>query len=426
MRRTMLLAISGAVLFSAAIALIAASVFLQTPSVAGSSTGGATSATVVRQFYTAVNTAIATGDVSAVQRVVAPHFIEHNRLPGQRPGREGLEDTLAALHAVSPDMQLVAETVVAGDAQIMVRVSVHGAKLSTALSGTVIGPSIPWGSVDVFRVAGGKIVERWSDTDGVAMVRPLANVSMELPDFSPRVMTLERLRIAPGDHWTSLTWGPRLLYLEAGALRVSVESPPLYDGPLNPAPEHGTAVVRETATAPQVMPLSAGQSLVVPSRAQVEITNVGEGVSQVLAVAFVPHTTGGTQVGPEILPLGVVRQTLAGGQATDVPIGSATLVLEQMTLAPNAWVSLPSAKGPTLLAVESGHLDVEAWGRAWMRRGSGGVSADTDEALLEVGDGLQLHPDSLTLLHNPDGEPAVSLVLTLRSGLVSVPTMPRP
>jgi hypothetical protein len=84
-------------------------------------------------------------------------------------------------------------------------------------------------------------------------------------------------------------------------------------------------------------------------------------------------------------------------------------------LAPNAWVSLPDANGPTVLALESGRLGVEARGQVWMRRGSDGVSADRDEARLEVGDGLQLHSDSLTLLHNPDGEPAVALVLTLRS-----------
>lgn len=427
MRRPMLLAVSGAALFSAAIALLAASLFLQTPSVAGPSTGGATSATVVRQFYTAVNMAIATGDMLAVHRVVAPYFIEHNPLPGQRSGREGLEDTLAALHAVSPDMQLVAETVVAGDAQIMVRVAVHGATLSAGLSGTVIGPFGFWGSVDVFRVAGGKIVERWSDTDGMAMTRLLANVSMELPVVSARVMTLERLRIAPGDHWTSLTLGPRLLYLEAGALRVNVESPLLYNGPFNAAPKRGTAVVRETAAPPHVVPLSVGQPLVVPSGARVELTNAGEGVSQVLAVSFdVPRSPGGAQIVPENLPPGVDRQILVGGLATDVPIGSATLILEQMTLAPNAWVALSSAKGPTLLAVESGQLDVGPQGRVWMRRGSDGMSADIGEARLEVGDGLLLHPGSLSLLHDPDGEPAVALVLSLRPGLESAAAMPGP
>jgi predicted SnoaL-like aldol condensation-catalyzing enzyme len=427
MRRSLLLAVAGAVLFSTAIALIAASLFLQTPSVAGSSTGDATSATVVRQFYAAVNAAIATGDMSAVHHVVAPHFVEHNRLPGQRPGREGLEDTLAALHARNPDMQVVADTVVADDKQVLARVAVVGIAGAASSSGTVIGPSTPWGPVDVFRVTGGKIVERWSHTDGVAMVLPLANASIELSTPSPRVMTLERLHIAPGDHWTSLTLGPRLLYLEAGALQVNVGSPLLYDGPLNPAPERGPAVVRETATAPQVVPLSVGQSLVVPSSAQVETTNVGAGVVQVLVVTFeVPRIPGGAQVGPESLPPGVVRQTLAGGMATDVPIGSATLVLEQVTLTRNAWVSLPGATRPSLLAVESGRLGVEARGQVWMRRGRDGMSAHIDEARLEVGDGLQLHPGSLALLHGQDGEPAVALVLTLRPRRASVPTIPMP
>lgn len=424
MRRPMLLAMSGAVLFSMAITLIAASFFLQTTPLSSALGSSADGAHVVRQFYAAVNTAIATGDTSAVRRVVSPQFVEHDLGPGMRPGRDGLEDALAAFHTVSPEMRLVAETAVAADGRIMARVTVQGAGKVMPTGGGIIGPTNPWDSLDIFTVESGRIVERWRDTDTAVIVRPLANVSIELPLDSPRVITLERLRIAPGERWTALAVGPKSLFIEAGALQVSVASLPL-SVPVGEA--RGPMAVPETPTASPAGLLSLGQSLVVPAGAQAETMNVGADVVQVLFVSFdLPRFSAVAPFGMESRPPGVVRQILAGGLATDAPIGSATLVLEQMTLAPNAWVSLRGAKGPALLAIESGHLSVESWGRVSTGRGSGWTRTDKDEVRLGVGDGLQLHPDSLALLHNPASDPAVALVLTLRPERAPAPTVPVP
>jgi hypothetical protein len=107
-------------------------------------------------------------------------------------------------------------------------------------------------------------------------------------------------------------------------------------------------------------------------------------------------------------------QTLAGGLATDVPIGPATLALEQVTLARGAALTLSSAEGPALLALDSGRLDLTTWGRAWVRRGSDGSSVAIDDALLDAGDGLLLHPGGMALLDAADAESAVTLVVRVR------------
>ena len=117
----------------------------------------------------------------------------------------------------------------------------------------------------------------------------------------------------------------------------------------------------------------------------------------------------------ETLPPGVVRQTLAGGLATDVGVGRADLALAQVTLARNARLSLSSADGPVLIAVETGHLSIGTWGRGWLRRGSDGVSGAPDEQSMARGDGLLMHQGGLATLQIAGDGPAVVHVLTLHS-----------
>jgi hypothetical protein len=86
-----------------------------------------------------------------------------------------------------------------------------------------------------------------------------------------------------------------------------------------------------------------------------------------------------------------------------------------VTLARNARLSLSSTDGPVLIAVESGHLTVETWGGAWLRRGSDGMSLHPDEQVMARGDGLLMHQGGLATLQIAGDGPAVIHVLTLRA-----------
>jgi hypothetical protein len=145
------------------------------------------------------------------------------------------------------------------------------------------------------------------------------------------------------------------------------------------------------------------------------LTNTGAGDTRALVVTFsVPRSPGGAPT-VDVFPPGVDSQTLAGNLSTDVRMGPAELVLGQVTLARHARLSLSSADGPVLVAVESGRLTVEPWGRGWLRRGSDGVSVGLDEQMMTRGDGLMLHQGGLATLQIAGDGPAVLHVLTLRS-----------
>jgi hypothetical protein len=281
------------------------------------------------------------------------------------------------------------------------------------LSGTVLDQPEPWGPVDVFRIAGGKVVERWSQTDDLTLIRSATAVTFDIAAPLPRVVSLDRLTFEPNASWSPSPTGPRLIFVETGALRLEVETAELEK---KTPPVAGTdSLVGDASDESRVVTVSAGGSSLVPTGARLALTNAGSGEVRALVVTFLePRVPGGAPLA-DVLPPGVASQTLAGGLSTDVRIGPVALVLAQVTLARNAQLSLSSADGPVLIAVEGGHLTVEPWGRGWLRRGSDGASVGLDEQMMARGDGLMLHQGGLATLQIAGDGPAVLHVLTLRS-----------
>jgi ketosteroid isomerase-like protein len=408
MRRPIVMSSLLTLFVVAGVVLIAGSFLLQ-PAVPPAAAAGNTE--VIRRFYAAANEAIATGDMTALHAVVAEHFVDQDPVPGMKPDRAGLEGYLAALHAVVPDTELLVEAVVAGGDRAMVRVAVRGGQGPASLRG-VVDQLERWGPVDLFRIAGGKVVERWSQTDDLALLRPATEVTLDLPAPLPRVLSLDRFTFDPSAGWSPPPAGPRLVFLESGALRLEVADQMATGTP----PIAGSdGLAGDRAEASHVLTLAAGESSLVPAGAGLAITNAGAGVARVLVVTFSePRLPGGAPIAAE-LPPGVTGQTLAGGLATDVRIGAAALALGQVTLARNARLSLSSVDGPLLVAVESGHLTVETWGRGWLRRGSDGMSVDPDEQVMARGDGLLMHQGGLATVQIAGDGPAVVHVLTLHA-----------
>jgi predicted ester cyclase len=396
MRRAMVLGITTTILLAIAGGSIAAALFMPAgPATALPATG---SADTVRRFYAAANDVIATGDPANLHAVVAPHFVDTEPLPGVAPGIDGLAAYLTTLHMATPEMRLEVEEVVAAGDRVVARVGVRGAPEMAALGGGVVDQSAPWGAVESFRIAGGRIVERRSAVDDLAVVRTLAESSVAFAAPAPRVVTIERFTLAPGARWDALLVGPRLLVLETGALHLDL----------------GHA--RADLNGAQPVMLAEGGSVVVPGGGRHSVTNFGGGEARLLVVTFsVPPTSHYLAASEEMLPSGVSAQTLAGGLATEVGVGSASVSLGRATMGRDARLSLSSADGPVLLAVEDGDLDVATWGTAWMRRGADGMSAWTSEATLAAGDGMLLEPGGLAALHGAGTEAVEALILVVTS-----------
>jgi serine phosphatase RsbU (regulator of sigma subunit)/predicted ester cyclase len=114
------------------------------------------------------------GDLDAVDEMLAPDFVGHNKLlPGQEPGREGLKRATARLSAAVSNASVLFEDQVAAGDKVVTRFVVHGAHDRGELMG--VGPTgremINEGMV-IHRISGGKIAEEWGmETLGATLRR---------------------------------------------------------------------------------------------------------------------------------------------------------------------------------------------------------------------------------------------------------------
>lgn len=391
MRHSSIIGVVATACLSIAVSLIAASLFLQPLPSASQSAQSTRTTEAVQDFYAAANEVIATGQLAALDAVVAPHFVDQAPLPGMRPGREGLEDYLLALHATVPALKLVAEPVLAVDDRGMARVAIEGLPQEPPLAGTLVGLPVPWGPVDLFHVAGDKIVERWTHVDGLSLVRPLASSKLELAIPTPRHISLKRVSLEPGATWRPVVPGPEVLVVEKGVVHI----------------ESGSFV--------QGTKLAPGQALELEPGSDPNVTNLGMDRANLLLTSLrVPAIPGPEPTVTGARPPSVSAAVLAGDLVTDIDPGSAILELGHVTLAPRARMMISSLDGPTLLALDAGQPEVTAWGRAHLRRGRDGMSVSLERSTLAPGDGVLLHPGSSLALQNTGSDTVRALVLTIR------------
>ena len=403
-RRSVFLGAVVALALVTGCALIATAVVLQPPSLTPLATADTE---VIRRFYAAVNEGIATGDPALLQAVVTPYFVERAPLPGEASGRSGLETYLTTLHDADPGLRLMPVVVAAAGDLVVVHVAIQRGLEPRPFAGVVVDPPRPWGAVDVLRLADGAIAERWTQTEGTALVRPLAAASVDLRAPTPRILTLARLTLAAGEQWRAHATGPHLLYLEAGQLSVRVREE-----------RRGGS---EPTSAPPAAQLVVRQALVLPAETAFDLTSLGPEASQVVVVTFdVPHVPGGGVV-LDPVPPNVAGQTLAGGMAANVSVGPEVLTLGQVRLASGAELAVASAGDPLLVAVEAGQLDLVASDPAWIRRGADGGGHQAQETRLAPGDGALLGAGGVVMLRNMGAEPVAALFLTLHANPVDAP-----
>ena len=101
-------------------------------------------------------------DQELADRFIAPDFVDHNPLPGQPPGPEGVKWVNATLHNAHSDLRFIVDDVIAEGDKVVVRWTLRGVHTGPMLGMPPSGREVDERVIAIFRVAGGKIVERWA------------------------------------------------------------------------------------------------------------------------------------------------------------------------------------------------------------------------------------------------------------------------
>ncbi len=124
---------------------------------------------VIRRLYDAFNT----GDLKAMEDVLAPTVVDLTPKEGQAPGVEGFKERITEFRNGFPDLSLTIETIIAEGDRVAERVTVRGTHRGEFLGIAATGKQVTANMMGFNQLADGKIVERGRIIDFFGMTQQL-------------------------------------------------------------------------------------------------------------------------------------------------------------------------------------------------------------------------------------------------------------
>jgi len=131
---------------------------------------------VARRAYDAFNQGLRTGNLAALDEVIAANMVDHNPAPGQGPGLEGAKQVFTQFFAAFPDLQFTVEDMIAEGDKVASRITARGTHKGDFQGIPATGKQVMQTGIDILRIAGGKIVERWGEFDNLGLLQQLGVV----------------------------------------------------------------------------------------------------------------------------------------------------------------------------------------------------------------------------------------------------------
>ena len=109
--------------------------------------------------------------------IVTPDHVTHDTsTPEHLPGPEGERQLVNLVRGAFPDGRITIEDLVAEGDRVAVRWTFRGTHRGDFMGVAPTGNQVEMGAMDLFRVAGGKIAETWSNVDMMTMMRQLGAI----------------------------------------------------------------------------------------------------------------------------------------------------------------------------------------------------------------------------------------------------------
>ncbi|MFF4762950.1 ester cyclase [Streptomyces sp. NPDC001292] len=123
---------------------------------------------------TAFGEAVVTGNLDALDEIVAPDSIDHDPAPGQVPGPEGYKAMFGELRAAFPDLHGEVAHLVATDDELAFAYTITGTHLGPLMGQPATGKKVSYRGMQISRFdSDGKLVERWGSSNELGMLRQL-------------------------------------------------------------------------------------------------------------------------------------------------------------------------------------------------------------------------------------------------------------
>ncbi|MEZ4658224.1 MAG: ester cyclase [Caldilineaceae bacterium] len=113
------------------------------------------------------------GDLDVADEIVAANYINHNPVPGEAPGREGLKAFVAHLRRAFGDLHIAIEDQVADEDKVVTRFTISGAHADEFAGIPTTGKRATVTAIGIHRIANGQIQESWLNWDALGLMQQL-------------------------------------------------------------------------------------------------------------------------------------------------------------------------------------------------------------------------------------------------------------
>ena len=111
--------------------------------------------------------------LATAEEIVGPEFADHSRPPMLPDGLEGLKQQVTIFYTAFPDIWSRVEDVLAEGDRVVVRWTAGGTHRGSFCGVPPTGRSGSTMGIHIFRVAGGRIVEHWGNSDDLGLMTQL-------------------------------------------------------------------------------------------------------------------------------------------------------------------------------------------------------------------------------------------------------------
>lgn len=114
------------------------------------------------------------GDLEAVDRYLAPDFVNHDApFPGAPDGPEGMRHAAIRYRTALPDWHSDVHQMIAEDDLVVERFTARGTHQGELMGVPGTGKTILLRGINIFRITDGRIVERWGQLDQLGILHQL-------------------------------------------------------------------------------------------------------------------------------------------------------------------------------------------------------------------------------------------------------------
>jgi steroid delta-isomerase-like uncharacterized protein len=132
---------------------------------------------VVRRYYEEVHNG---RNYDRFNELEAPDFVEHDPLPGQGTGREGMKDRERML-AANLDVRFTIEDMISQGDKVVVRWRNHGTHIGEFLGIPATGREFSIAGINIYRLQDGRLAEGWSVVDVFGQMLQLGVIPAPTP-----------------------------------------------------------------------------------------------------------------------------------------------------------------------------------------------------------------------------------------------------